>query len=289
MSSARLTVVSKVKEGERPTKRATGAVKVRRSGPRSVTRLLNVLRVLALSEESVSLAQLSLAIGTPKTSLLALLRTLVEAGYVVQREAGYTLGTETFALGSTIIGRRKLGQLAWSVLQKLAEQSGETALLAELSSDAEHAIYIDRAEGSRAVRFVASVGDRRPLYSSACGRILLAFQSEQFRKDYLARAKLMPLNPKKKLGRSELEGIIREIRQSNLTITDDDITEGVVGIGAPIFGLGGEVVAALAIGVPVERVNKGTERLSRLVRSGAEEISEILGRTHTDQSEQESD
>ncbi len=277
MNSARLNTASKIKEGERPKKQTAAPGKVRRSGPRSVTRLLNVLRVLALSEESVSLAQLSLDTRTPKTSLLALLRTLVDAGYVVQRDAGYVLGTETYALGSTIIGQRKLGQLARPVLQKLAEQSGETVLLAELSSDADHAVYIDRAESTRAIRFIASVGDRRPLYSSACGRILLAFQNEEFRDDYLAKTKLVPLNPKKKLGRGELEGIIRKIRQSYLTITDDDISEGVVGIGSPVFGRGGQVVAALAIGAPVGRVEKNTEAMSRLVKKGAEEISRILG------------
>ncbi|WP_175597339.1 IclR family transcriptional regulator [Peristeroidobacter soli] len=277
MSSARLNVVS-APEGQRPAKRGRGVEKVRRSGPRSVTRLLNVLRVLAMSEESSSLAQLSLAIRTPKTSLLALLRTLVEAGYVVQREAGYALGPEAFALGSVIIGQRKLGQLARPVLQKLAEQSGETILLAELSSDAAYAVYIDKAESTRAIRFIANVGERRPLYSSAGGRVLLAFQSDEFRKDYLAKTKLEPINPKKKkMTRSELEGLIQDARKSYLTTTNEDVSEGVMGFGSPVFGRGGEVVAALSIGAPVIRGQQNAAMMSKLVKSGAKEISRILG------------
>ncbi len=275
MGSAQLSVVPT--DEQRPVKQ-TAVSKARRNGPRSVTRLLNVLRVLALSEESVSLAQLSLATRTPKTSLLALLRTLVDAGYIVQREAGYMLGAEAFALGSVIIGQRRLAQLARPVLQRLAEQSGETILLAELSADSTHAIYIDKVESTRAIRFIASVGERRPLYGSACGRALLAFQDDAFRKNYLSGTRFIPLNPNKKMmSRGELEGIIKDIRKNSLATTNEDVNEGVVGFGSPIFGRDGETVAAIAIGAPVVRGLQQAKVMSRLVKDGAREISRTLG------------
>lgn len=256
--------------------------KGQRSGPRSVERLLNVLYVLAVAQESVSLAQLSYDTATPKTSLLALLRALVKAEYVVRLEAGYALGAKAFALGSAIIGQRKLTQLARPILQRLAENSGETILLAELCEDGTHAVYIDKVESNRAIRFDANVGDRRPLYGSAAGRALLAFQDPGIRDEYIAKVKLQPLIRSKKLTRRELVGILNDVKKNRLAVTSGDVTEGVAGFASPIFGRDGELVAAVAIGAPIERGATNSKLFSELVVHGAKEISKILGRIEQD-------
>lgn len=261
-------------------RRKTGAAapaKAQRSGPRSVTRLLNVLRVLAMSDEGASLAQLSLATGTPKTSVLALLRALVGAGYIVQRDASYTLGPEAFALGSTIIAQRKLARLARPVMQKAAEECGETVLLGEISAEGTHMVYIERMESKRPIRFIANVGERRPLYGSAGGRALLAFQSEEFRKHYLAKTRLEPLNRKKVLTKSEVLGLLEEVRKTLLARTDEDVTEGVAGFASPIFDHTGAAVAALAIAAILPRGRAEAELMARVATESARTLSRILG------------
>ena len=49
--------------------------------------------------------------------------------------------------------------------------------------------YVDVIESPNAVRFAVSVGDRRPLYCTAGGRVLLASGTDQELRRYLARLK----------------------------------------------------------------------------------------------------
>ena len=265
-------------------KRATppdpaAAPSLQRGGPRSVARVLNVLKLLAAADNGLTLTQLSAATGSPKTSLLALLRGLTDCSFVTQRDTAYLLGPESFALAPGIVSRMKFPLVARPVLEKLAQDSGETILVAEMSQDRRHAVYIEKLEGTRAVRFIANVGESRPLYASAGGRVLLAFQDEAFQTAYLSGNTLEPLNRKKRITRSELRRLLSDIRDTRLAITKEDVTEGVAGFASPIFGEDGCVIVALIIGAPISRGLRDANFLSNLVKSAAADISRAFGYT----------
>lgn len=239
--------------------------------------MLTVLRILAAESTGLSLTQLSLVTGTPKTSLLALLRGLTDCGYIAQRDAIYVLGQEAYALASSISARMTLPRVARPILEKLAQDSGETVLVAELTQDQKQAVYIDKLEGTRAVRFIANVGEMRPLYASAGGRVLLAFQSPEFQADYLASTPLRPLNRKRRISRSELRRTLDEVRARRLAVTKEDVTEGVAGFAAPIFGPHGRLMVALIVGAPIDRGLRDASFLENLVMTAAVEISRAFG------------
>jgi hypothetical protein len=56
------------------------------SGPRSLERLLALFDVLSTAPNGSSLAELSTLLGSPKSSLLNLLRPLVSEGFLVHDE-----------------------------------------------------------------------------------------------------------------------------------------------------------------------------------------------------------
>src|SRR5947209_1691864 len=66
------------------------------SSARSSLRLIAALEVLAQSEEGLGLAELSLAIGAPKSSLLGILRAMVQQGYLAHAHGQYRLGPRSF-------------------------------------------------------------------------------------------------------------------------------------------------------------------------------------------------
>ena len=77
------------------------------NSPQSVSRVIQILEVLCASTEPVSLAQLSRDLEAPKSSLAALLRGLVEEGYVVPVESAYRIGPRAFGLGSALLEARR--------------------------------------------------------------------------------------------------------------------------------------------------------------------------------------
>ena len=58
---------------------------------------------------------------------------------------------------------------------------------------------------------------------------------------------------------------------------DEEIEPGLICIGAPIFGLDRQVLAAVSIAGPAFRMQAELENMIRCVKETAEQISSLLG------------
>ena len=162
-------------------------------------------------------------------------------------------------------------------LEDLAATSGETALLATMAGDAPAAVYIDKVESQNTVRYMARIGERRPLYCSAIGKLLLAYLPPVKRQEYLKTTRLKALTPKTPVTRAALRRELDEIRSTGLSVSVDEITLGAAGVAAPVFDRSGEVVAGLVLGAPSQRVLAEQPRLAALVIESARELSRVMG------------
>jgi len=139
--------------------------------PRSATRIPLLLGLLADEPDGATLSQISERSGTPKSSLLALLRALTRSGFVQSRDGRYAIGPQAVKLAGAILAQRKFPDIAIPLVDALALATGESALLARLDFDSPAAVYIYKAESRNALRFIVEMGSREPLYSSAVGRV----------------------------------------------------------------------------------------------------------------------
>jgi DNA-binding IclR family transcriptional regulator len=252
---------------------------VRQAAPRSATRITNILSLLANRRDGVTLAQLSQLSGTPKSSLLALLRALTANRFLQWNGERYAIGPEAFRLASMIMAQRSFPDIAVPIVEALAERTGESAFLAELDIDAGLAVYIYKAESRNALRFIAEVGAREPLYSSAVGRVLLAFQPAEWQERYLRHVKLGSLTPKTIRRKGDLRNVLEAVRRHHLATSFEETLDGVAGIAGPILNKTGDVLAGLVIGVPALRAISRIEVLERQVTEAAAKISRLMGYT----------
>ena len=245
--------------------------------PRSAIRIPRLLQLLAELPDGETLSYLSKCSGTPKSSLHALLRALTRSGFLEHSEGRYVIGPESQKLASAIVAKRRFPNIAIPIVDALANETGESVFLARLAEDAPEAVYVYRADSPSALRFTVEVGSREPLYSTAVGRVLLAFQPAAWRERYLRRVKLAPRTSKTIRSKERLRGLIAEVRRRNCTTSLEEEIEGVAGIAAPILDRGGDLVAALVIGAPAARVRPRITALERQVRDAAGEISSLMG------------
>ena len=250
----------------------------RDAGPRALGRALEVLEALARRRDGATLSGLSRRLGSPKSSLLYLLRPMTRLGYLVRSPDGrYRLGPAAFTLAMAALSNRELPEMARPFLEDLAATSGETALLATMAGDAPVAVYIDKVESQNTVRYTARIGERRPLYCSAIGKLLLAYLSPAKRQEYVKTTRLKALTPKTPVTRAALRRELDEIRNTGLSVSVDEITQGAAGLAAPIFDRRGQVVAGLVLGAPSQRVLAEQPRLAALVIESARELSRVMG------------
>ena len=250
----------------------------RDAGPRALGRALEVLESLARRRDGATLSALSKRLDSPKSSLLYLLRPMTRLGYLVRSADGrYRLGPSAFTLAMAALSNRELPELARPFLAKLVDKSGETALIATMATDAPVAVYIDKVESTNPIRYTVSIGERRPLYCSAIGKLLLAHLPPARRQEYLKNTRLTAFTPQTPVTRAALRRALDEIRSAGVSVSVDEIAQGAGGIAAPVFDRHGQVIAGLVLGAPSHRVLAEPTRLAGLVIEGARGLSRVMG------------
>ncbi len=244
---------------------AAESVTAEGSFARSAMRLVALFEALAKSEEGVSLAELSVTISAPKSSLLGILRSMVAAGYMEHGHGLYRLGPKSFRLAADILAIRRFPNLVRPILQDLAAKSGETAFLVVLDHLARRVSYADVIDSANPVRYTVPTGTSRPLYSSAGGLMLLAYQPPSWIDAYIRTTRLEPLTPNTLCDPKQLRERLATIRREGFSISLGETVPGAAGLAAPIFNADGSVAAGLLIGAPIDRFERELPDLKHLL------------------------
>lgn len=252
----------------------------RLNSPQSVMRVIRILEAMCAADGPVSLADLSRLLQTPKSSLAALLRGLADADVLLIVDGNYRLGPGAFGLGSALMAARRRIQssdLVREGMRRLADRSGETVLFAVRDQGGEVMTYIDAIESRNAIRFAVSAGDRRPLYCTAGGRILLATAPAEETRRYIDGLKPERQTDNTEITKRRLSEALDKARAEGVAQTIDEMAEGVTGTAAAIRDADANVIGALIVAAPSSRSQDRLAELLQLVREEATAISRTLG------------
>lgn len=235
------------------------------SGPRSLTRLLGLFDILAQNSDGMTLADLSEALESPKSSLLNLFRPLVAEEYLSHAGGHYKLGPSIYRLSSKIMKAWNFSGLIHPYVEELAKATRETVYLGVLDKNASLITYVDAIDSKHSIRYPISVGTTRPLYCTAAGRVLLAYEDQTWVNEYLKTVPIERRTSHTITDRRLLRSKLAEIRDTGISISIGELFEELGAIAAPIFGADGKIAAALAIGLPVETLEREMDQLTTLV------------------------
>lgn len=250
-------------------------------GPRSTLRTLQLIERISAQPEATTLAQLSQDLEMPKSSLLGLLRALTQHGYLQHESNNYTLGPAAHRLAMAIIPNLSLPKVARPIMRDLSVETGETVVLAVLDDELRRVVYVDKTESTSAIRYTVPIGTSRPLYCSAAGRILLAFQSPQWILDYLSTAPFEKLTQNTVTNVEDLKSIIMQVKKDKFSTTFGETSEDVAGFSAAVFDIDLKIAFALNIGAPLERGRKNSALYIDAIQQAAEKLSLRLGSVNT--------
>jgi len=242
--------------------------------PLALDRCMRLLEALVALPEGATLTVLARSLGTPKSSLLSLLRGLKASGYVAERDLVYRLGPAMLALAGRIVGGQEpLETVARPILQRLADDAEETSILAVMTADERATRYVAMVEIDAALRFAVKVGSRRPLHASASGLLLAAFQDEAWIDGFLRETALDAYTDMTVTDPVMLRVMLRSIREEEFAITNESMTVGVTGLAAPVRDAEGVVRAALLLGGPSARMTRKLDQLRDALMRNARALS----------------
>jgi len=246
-------------------------------GPRAMSRVLRLFDCLAKAPEGLSLTDLSTALAAPKSTLLNSLRPLAAEGFLVAEGSLYRLGPRAFRLAADISSAWSLPRILRGYLRQVADATHESAALAVLDVEMRRFVYIDSIESPQPVRYATRIGMSGPLYATAAGRVLLAHQPADYQEAYVGSAKMTALTPQTNTDPDVLRQQLVEVRRQGYWISAGEAVAGSAAIAAPVFGPKGEILAALSLGAPLERMEANRERYVRAVTEAARRASGVEG------------
>jgi DNA-binding IclR family transcriptional regulator len=141
---------------------------------KSAERTVRILEVLAESHDNLTLSQLQQRTGFPRSSLHALMRTLVELNWV-ETDSGrsaFGIGPHALLTGTAYLDKDPALPFAQKTLEDLRDEIGQTAHLAR--RDGAHVLYLATRESRAAAHVIPRVGRRLPAHVTALGQALLA-------------------------------------------------------------------------------------------------------------------
>ena len=236
-------------------------------------RVLAVLAELAEHPSGVGLDDLTRVLNSPKPTVHRALAALCRAGFAEQPSRGiYVLGDEFLRLAYRFQDRRPESARVAPVLQKLANEYGETAQYAVL--DGRDVVYRAKVDPpSRAVRLTSTVGGRNPAYCTAVGKVLLSLfiQSETELAQWLGTWTLDARTPSTLVTVSALFADLRQTRERGYGIDNQENELGVNCVAIPVTfdGHAGAIsVSGLAFRCPLEVLVSAVPRLREAIVQG---------------------
>jgi IclR family transcriptional regulator, KDG regulon repressor len=237
---------------------------------------LQVIEALAIAETPLGLTELSDRCGLLKSHVHKYLATLIRLSYVrqVRGRGPYQLTFKLLELASRSLAQADLVSAAREPMQELSRLTRETVTLAIY--DQGDAVYVYKIDGTHEVRTHTDVGRRRPAYCVAAGKAILAFQPDSVVSEVAARIE-------HKTGRTvrdlaDLQKQLALVRDRGYAVNWGEWVASVRGLAAPVRNIDGQVVAAINLSIPAERLDRvALARLAPVVISFATRISRELG------------
>jgi IclR family transcriptional regulator, KDG regulon repressor len=243
----------------------------------AAAKTLQILEALAAFERPVTLQELTEHTGLPKSSIHSILATLETLRYI-EREAANTfrLGPKAVQIGAAAQRTTNLSQLFHQTARKIVEECGETVQLTIL--DQAEVIYVAREDGTQPVQLASNIGGRLPAYATASGRVLLAALPDNSIDVLFARRPFPTLTARTIGSLNQLKPELSLVRERGYAHDNQETSEGLECVAAPIFDRTGQVVAGISVSfLSVRASPEHFQRILGLVQRGAQAISEQMG------------
>ena len=243
----------------------------------SVKNGLRILRLFSVEAPELGITEISKQLGLHKTTVHRLLTVLEKEGFVEKNKKNrkYRLGLSILHLSGVVDLHTEIFKDALPVLHALMNESGEAVHLSVLEDN--RVVYLYKIECPHPVRLLSYIGRSNPCTCTSSGKVMLAFRPKATVENILRRG-LPKYGPNSVTDPKEFVSQLAAIRQKGYAVCIDELHEGATSIAAPIRDYSGEVVAAVSIVGPNQRITPASiPRLIGLTCQAAHEISSLLG------------
>lgn len=250
------------------------------NSPDSVSSVLKVFGILqALSEQKdIGVTELSQRIMMSKSTVYRFLQTMKTLGYVNQEGETdkYTLSLKLFELGGRALEHQDLIQIADVQMHRLGKLTKETLHLGAL--DENSVVYLHKIDSEYNLRMYSRIGRRCPLYSTALGKVMMAWLPEEEVRSMLAGVTFERFTEHTLANVDALLAELAQVREQGYAEDNEENENGLRCFGVPIYNRMGRIITGLSLSLPIVRFEESKRaELVSLLHEAAARISAELG------------
>lgn len=223
---------------------------------KSADRTLLVLERLSEWGEPASLPRLARELDIPKSSLHAILRTMLARGWLeMDAQDRFTLGVRALLVGTSYVDTADIVALTAGTLDWLAETLAETIHLGRL--DGADIVYLAKRESPHPLRLFSAIGRRLPAYSTALGKAILAELPGPEVAEHVPE-NLQALTPRTITDRATLSAELRSTHERGYARDDQENMEGLICL-AVALPIAAPAQDAISCSIPSARLDATRE------------------------------
>ncbi|MEU0648314.1 IclR family transcriptional regulator [Streptomyces umbrinus] len=239
-----------------------------------LNKIRQILECFTIEQPELNLQQITKATGLPTSTCQRLVHNLTREGFLDRTDDTYRIGLGLVRWAAPGTFGLDMVQLTRPALQQLRDRTGETACL--YVRDGAFRTVVSLAETRHVVMRLFMIGMVMSLHAGSAGKVFMAF-------DPSARRAAVSHGLTRHTARTVvdidvLDRQLEEIRRSGFSASFEERDLGAASISAPVFGSSGDLVAAVGIGAPTQRLTPAdvSEFAPQVVEAG-EEASRRLG------------
>lgn len=239
-----------------------------------VTRTLRTLELL--SQRPRTAPDVAEALQVHPRTARRLLSQLVADGYVEQAgyRGEYALTLKIVALAGPVVDRTDLVRVAFPYVVRLRNETGETSHFGVPREGG--VMHLAQESGESIVSVTSRLGDVRPYHSTAIGKAVLANSPQMWKP--VIEAGLARYTERTIVDPADLLLELNATRERGYSVDDGENDLELRCCAAPVFGQGGEVVAALGMSAPASRLERDRlPAVGAIVAGVAQQLSGALG------------
>jgi DNA-binding IclR family transcriptional regulator len=220
---------------------------------KSLLKVVSILDAFSTSRRSMSLAEIAVASGFPRSTAHRLAASMREVGLLDQdsQRDRYRLGIKLYELGNRALANMDLHREARPFVDALSQVSGHLVNVAVF--DGRQAIVTHRVSAANGTQL--TMVEAAPVHCTSTGKAILAFQPAAIIEEIVA-AGLKRFTDKTITDTRKLKRELKLIRARGYAVDEGEHQPGVRCVGVPIRDHTGHAIAGLSVSGPARSLKK---------------------------------
>lgn len=241
----------------------------------SVKKACQIISCFSNEEPALGIGEIANRLSMNISTTHHLVSTLCNEGVLMKdNRKKYRLGWKLLEWNNHVMFQQDVYDKAMPLVKELIHRFMGTVHIAMF--DKGTVVFVLRVSSQESAPVQTYIGSRKPAYATSSGKVLLAYNTT-YLKETINRG-LSSEAPNTITDINKLKEELKGIRTKGYSISNNENSDGVYGIAAPIFSYAGEIIAAVNLVGPISYM-QGNDRnkIVQSVMNTAQSISKKLG------------